>query len=83
MRNLKKVDDQDSAGSAQHNSNKKMTTSVVRARLGLEAAALARLAGLTACQNRKPGPEPSQAEPSPSRGLSPGLGRFGTTVLKN
>ena len=56
--------------------------SVVRARLGLEAAALARLAGLTACQNCRPGPGPCQVEPSPSRGLSPGLGKFGITVLK-
>ena len=56
--------------------------SVVWARLGLEAAALARLGGFTACQSRKPGPGPSQAEPSPSRGSSPGLGKCGTTVLE-
>ena len=56
--------------------------SVVRARLGLEAAALARLGGFMACQSCKPGPGPSQAEPSPGRGLSSGLGKCGTTVLE-
>ena len=56
---------------------------VVQTQLSLEAAALSWLAGLTACQTCKLGPEPSQAELSPSRGLSLGLGKFGTTILKN